>query len=154
MLACDCVSRLQRCDRTVHIFYAAMHALRHHIVAMYHLYFDELHISLCLIRTQVGLVELHRSSDSMNLVQVSVGGKAVLVPVTTIGSLATGIGAVTTTLQPWRSLESGIPCAPVSCRTYSQTLPIVHRFGINSKYVIIVQFDPAASKAVPAYMNQ
>ena len=43
----------------------------------------------------------------MNMVQVSIGGKAVLVPVTTIGSLATGPGAVTTALQPWQSFESG-----------------------------------------------
>lgn len=42
----------------------------------------------------------------MNMAQVSIGGKEVLVPVTTIGSLATG-AAVTSTLQPWRSLESG-----------------------------------------------
>ncbi|KAL3151541.1 hypothetical protein ABBQ38_012538 [Trebouxia sp. C0009 RCD-2024] len=40
------------------------------------------------------------------MAQVSIGGKDVLVPVTTIGSLATG-AAVTSTLQPWRSLDSG-----------------------------------------------
>lgn len=48
----------------------------------------------------------HRS-PSMNLVQVSVGGRDVLVPVTTVGDLATGVGAVSNALQSCRSLESG-----------------------------------------------
>ena len=43
----------------------------------------------------------------MNMVQVSVGGRAVLVPVTTIGGLATGMGAIANALQPCRSLDSG-----------------------------------------------
>ncbi|DBA66620.1 TPA: hypothetical protein ACH3X2_009018 [Trebouxia sp. C0005] len=43
----------------------------------------------------------------MNMVQVSIGGKAVLVPVTTIGGLATGMGAISNALQPCRSLDSG-----------------------------------------------
>ncbi len=43
----------------------------------------------------------------MNMVQVSIGGKDVLVPVTTIGGLATGTAAIANALQPCRSLESG-----------------------------------------------
>jgi len=48
-----------------------------------------------------------RQQRTMNMVQVSVGGRAVLVPVTTIGGLATGMGAIANALQPCRSLDSG-----------------------------------------------
>ena len=48
----------------------------------------------------------------MNIVQVSIGGRAVLVPVTTIGGLATGMGAIANALQACRSLDSGEnPCS-------------------------------------------
>lgn len=61
-----------------------------------------------------------QSCGSMNLAQVSIGGKDVLVPVTTIGSLATG-AVVTSTLQPWRSMESG--------EVYSMLLILQGTFG-------------------------
>lgn len=48
-----------------------------------------------------------RQQRTMNMVQVSIGGRAVLVPVTTIGGLATGMGAIANALQPCRSLDSG-----------------------------------------------
>ena len=71
----------------------------------------------------------------MNMVQVSIGGKAVLVPVTTIGSLATGPGAVTTTLQPWRSFESGANDVLVQIRKdlpYSQVWVKVKSHTVNA----------------------
>ena len=43
----------------------------------------------------------------MNMVQVSIGGRAVLVPVTTIGGLATGFGATASALQSCRSVDFG-----------------------------------------------
>lgn len=66
----------------------------------------------------------------MNMAQVSIGGKDVLVPVTTIGSLATG-AAVTSTLQPWRSLDSGEPC------TYLSALNIVLRKLATPQYSLL-----------------
>ncbi|DBA94069.1 TPA: hypothetical protein ACH3X1_001717 [Trebouxia sp. C0004] len=43
----------------------------------------------------------------MNMVHVSIRGRAVLVPVTTIGGLATGTGAIANALQQRRSLDAG-----------------------------------------------
>ena len=71
-------------------------------------------IEACFVRyrpqdvfAQKGAAETRRFRNSMSMAQVSIGGKAVLVPVNTIGDLAQGVGAISTTLQPWRSLESG-----------------------------------------------